>query len=182
MSHQIQPIKEPEIFRQNLQYKIGELFADMDLDKEKKQSISMNVEKGIYNFTIRESKLKKVLCKWESQLFVQIYLSRLRSVMWNLESNKELRQMLCSGEITAEILSKMTHQEFQPEQWKEMIERKTMRDASKLSDNMQASTDMFTCRKCRSKRCTYYEMQTRSADEPATVFITCLNCGKNWRQ
>ena len=82
----------------------------------------------------------------------------------------------------AEILSKMTHQEFQPEQWKEMIERKMMRDASKFSDNTQASTDMFTCRKCKSKRCTYYEMQTRSADEPATVFITCLNCGKNWRQ
>ena len=182
MSHQIQPIKEPEMFRENLQYKIGELFADMDLNTEKKQSISVNVEKGIYNFAIRESKMKKVLCKWESPLFVQIYLSRLRSVMWNLESNQELRQMICLGEITSEMLSKMTHQEFQPEQWKEMIERKTMRDASKLSDNLQASTDMFTCRKCRSKRCTYYEMQTRSADEPATVFITCLNCGKNWRQ
>ena len=36
MSHQIQQIKEPEMFRQNLQYKIGELFADMDLDTEKK--------------------------------------------------------------------------------------------------------------------------------------------------
>ena len=39
----------------------------------------------------------------------------------------------------------------------------------------------FTCSKCKSKKCTYYEMQTRSADEPATIFITCLDCGKNWR-
>jgi transcription elongation factor S-II len=182
MSLSIQQIKEPEVFRRNIQQKIGELFISLETNPEKLTSIAMNVEKGIYNYAIRESKMKKVLCKWESSLFVQVYLARLRSVLWNLESNLELRQMIQSGEITAEMLSKMTHQEFQPEQWKEMMERKMMRDASKLSDNTQASTDMFTCRKCKSKRCTYYEMQTRSADEPATVFITCLNCGKNWRQ
>lgn len=182
MSLTTQQIKEPEVFRKNIQHKIGELFLSIESNPDKLTSIAMNVEKGIYNFAIRESKIKKVLCKWESPLFVQIYLARLRSMLWNLETNLELRQMIHSGEITAEILSKMTHQEFQPEQWKEMIERKMMRDASKFSDNTQASTDMFTCRKCKSKRCTYYEMQTRSADEPATVFITCLNCGKNWRQ
>jgi transcription elongation factor S-II len=182
MSNSIQQIIEPEVFRRNIQQKIGELFLSLETNPEKLTSIAMNVEKGIYNFAIRESKIKKVLCKWESPPFVQIYLSRLRSLLWNLESNLELRQMIQSGEITSEILSKMTHQEFQPEKWKEMIERKMMRDASKFSDNTQASTDMFTCRKCKSKRCTYYEMQTRSADEPATVFITCLNCGKNWRQ
>jgi transcription elongation factor S-II len=91
-------------------------------------------------------------------------------------------QALNSGDIEVPIFSKMTHQEFQPSKWKEMIERRIMKNASKYEDNMQASTDMFTCRKCRSKRCTYYEMQTRSADEPSTIFITCLNCGKNWRQ
>ena len=54
-------------------------------------------------------------------------------------------------------------------------------DASKYDDNIQASTNMYTCRKCKSTRCTYYEMQTRSADEPATIFVTCLDCGKHWR-
>jgi len=175
-------VKDSEVFRRNIQQKIGELFVSLETNSEKMNAIAINIEKGIYNFSIRESKLKKILCKWEYQPFVLIYIARLRSVLWNLESNLELRQMIHSGEITMDMLSKMTHQEFQPEQWKEMIERKMMRDASKFSDNTQASTDMFTCRKCKSKRCTYYEMQTRSADEPATVFITCLNCGKNWRQ
>jgi DNA-directed RNA polymerase subunit M/transcription elongation factor TFIIS len=75
----------------------------------------------------------------------------------------------------------MTHQEINPKQWKEWIDKKIQRDASKFNDNIQASTDMYTCKKCRSTRCTYYEMQTRSADEPATIFVTCLDCGKHFR-
>ena len=72
----------------------------------------------------------------------------------------------------------MTHQEMNPQHWKKVIDKKMIRDANKFTTNVQASTDMFTCKKCRSKRCTYYELQTRSADEPATIFITCLDCGK----
>jgi transcription elongation factor S-II len=75
----------------------------------------------------------------------------------------------------------MTHQEMSPDHWKKRIEMKIKRDRSRFSTNIEASTDMFQCRKCKSKKCTYYELQTRSADEPATIFITCLDCGKNWK-
>jgi len=178
-------INDPTNFRNNIVKKIQSTWA-----KEKMHSslsgiyhnISVNVEKGIFNFAIREAKIKKIIAKWENPAFVALYISRLRSVVFNLEDNPELMHALNSGDIEVPIFSKMTHQEFQPEKWKDMIERRIMKNASKYEDNMQASTDMFTCRKCRSKRCTYYEMQTRSADEPSTIFITCLNCGKNWRQ
>jgi transcription elongation factor S-II len=52
----------------------------------------------------------------------------------------------------------------------------------KNNRNIQANTDMFTCKKCHNNECTYYEMQTRSADESATIFVTCLKCGKNWKE
>jgi len=46
---------------------------------------------------------------------------------------------------------------------------------------MMAATDQFKCYKCKKRKCTYYEMQTRSADEPMTTFVTCLSCGNRWK-
>jgi DNA-directed RNA polymerase subunit M/transcription elongation factor TFIIS len=39
----------------------------------------------------------------------------------------------------------------------------------------------YTCRKCKGNKTTHYSMQTRSADEPMTVFVGCLTCGNRWR-
>lgn len=39
----------------------------------------------------------------------------------------------------------------------------------------------FKCYKCKSNKCTFYALQTRSSDEPMTLFVTCLNCGNNWK-
>ena len=75
----------------------------------------------------------------------------------------------------------MTHYEMDPSKWQVLIDKKKAIEANKYNQNMKATTDMFTCKKCKSKRCTHYELQTRSADEPATIFVTCLDCGKNWR-
>ena len=104
-------------------------------------------------------------------------MDRLRSKYINLK-NKDLLIQLKTGEITPQSLAFMTHQEMNPSRWKKLIEDKIKRDDSKYNVNMEASTDMFTCKKCKSKRCTYYELQTRSADEPATIFVTC---GKNMK-
>jgi transcription elongation factor S-II len=69
-----------------------------------------------------------------------------------------------------------------PEKWEELIKAKSIRDKNKFEEKLEAMTDRFTCRKCRSKRCSYYLIQTRSADEPMTVFITCLDCGTRMKK
>jgi transcription elongation factor S-II len=104
----------------------------------------------------------------------------MRSIYINLQ-NSELVQQILTGETLPQTVAFMTHQEFNPVRWRDLIEKKRKRDLSKCTNTIEASTDMFTCKKCKSKKCTYYEMQTRSADEPATVFVTCLDCGKNWK-
>lgn len=39
----------------------------------------------------------------------------------------------------------------------------------------------FCCGKCGSWRTDYYQLQTRSADEPMTTFVTCYHCMHKWR-
>jgi transcription elongation factor S-II len=143
-------------------------------------NLCANLEKGVFNYAIKEATSKKIIKKWENPYFVQLYLDRLRSLYLNLK-NEELLAQLKNKEITPQSLAFMTHQEMNPEHWRVLIDKKIKRDANKYTTNIKASTDMFTCKKCKSKRCTYYELQTRSADEPATIFVTCLDCGKNWK-
>ena len=59
---------------------------------------------------------------------------------------------------------------------------KSKRDKIKYELKPEAMTTLFKCRKCGSRSCSYYEFQTRSADEPMTQFITCLDCNNNWKQ
>ena len=143
--------------------------------------LAENLEKGVFNFAIKEAGAKQIIKKWQNPLFCEIYSARMKSVLINLKKNAALLASIRSGEVGPEQFAFMTHLEMNPEQWKDRIEKKIKRDRLKFTNNVEASTDMFSCSRCKSKKCTYYEMQTRSADEPTTVFVTCLNCGKNWK-
>jgi len=159
-------------FRENITNRLNNIIQD--------DTLCVNFEKGVFNYAIKEASSKKIIKKWENPLFVQIYIDRLRTIYLNLK-NPTLLTQLTNKEILPQQFAYMTHQEMDSSHWKELLEQKMKRDANKFTTNIQASTDMFTCKKCKSKRCTYYELQTRSADEPATIFVTCLDCGKNWK-
>lgn len=166
-------VQDPSTFRSNIQKKLCAILGD--------EKMGINLEKGVFNFAIKEASSRKIVKKWENSQFAQLYIDRMRSIYINLK-NELLLQQLKSCEISPQTFAFMTHQEFNPDHWKEYIDRKQKRDMSKYTNNVEASTDMFVCKKCKSRRCTYYELQVRSADEPTNVFITCLDCGKNWKQ
>lgn len=46
---------------------------------------------------------------------------------------------------------------------------------------VEVPDSMLTCGKCGMSKTTSYEMQTRSADEPMTIFAKCLCCENRWR-
>jgi transcription elongation factor S-II len=169
-------IENPDTFRTNIREKLSEFFVE----SENKDKHANNLEKGIHNWALKEATNKRVVKKWDNQFFVQIYLDHLRSIYNNLK-NKKLIQMVNNGEIKAHEIAFMTHQEMYPEKWEELLKAKSIRDKNKFEQNLEAATDTFTCRKCRSKKCTYYQMQTRSADEPMTIFVTCIDCGNRWK-
>lgn len=54
---------------------------------------------------------------------------------------------------------------------------------SKTNSQVNVSTtDMFECPKCHKRKCVYYTLQTRSADESETIFVTCLECDNKFRR
>jgi len=168
-------IENPEKFRKKLCIKLNKYI--------KNKNKSINLEKGIFNYAIKESKQKKIIRKWDNQMFVLLYLDKFKSVFLNISKKKsKILHRLNKNEFQAHDLALMTHQEIEPLMWKEIIEIKIKRDKSATTVDLSAATDIFTCSRCKKSKCTYYQMQTRSADEPMTTFITCLNCGKNWKQ
>jgi hypothetical protein len=171
--------KNPEQFRQNIAIKIQLLLEEGN--EQDYETHAINIEKSIFNYTIKESNTKKIIKKWENQQFMQLYIDKLRTVYTNMRKLPNLLTKIQNGDIIPQQVAFLTHQEMNQDQWRVLIEQKMKRDASKYNTNIEASTDMYTCKKCKSKKCTYYELQTRSADESATIFVTCLNCGKNWR-
>ena len=69
-----------------------------------------------------------------------------------------------------------------PEKWNHIIDDIHKKEEAVKNNKNISTTDQFKCGKCKKRECSYYELQIRSADESATLFITCLNCGAHWKQ
>ena len=165
-------IKNPTEFRVNVRNELTKLIGI--------ENISENLEKGIYNWCIQESNKKNIVKKWDNVYFTHIYLDRLKTVIFNLR-DETLLEKLKTKRFKPHELVFMTHQEMQPEKWQALIDAKKIRDDNLYAPKIDGNTDNFTCRKCKSKNCSYYQLQTRSGDEPMTTFVTCIKCGNRWK-
>lgn len=58
--------------------------------------------------------------------------------------------------------------------------RKNAEDVAKMFTDA-ALPEFDKCKRCKSTNVYSYEKQTRSADEGATRFYECTNCGLKWR-
>ena len=149
--------------------------------------LSKIIEKSIYNYVIQLSKEKNIRRNWDNKLFINLYISKIRSIYSNLKKDSYIKnnnfiERIKSKEIDAEKIGMLSVYDIFPNNWKELINIKSKRDKLKYELKPEAMSNLFKCRKCGSRETSYYEVQTRSADEPMTQFITCLNCENRWKQ
>ena len=127
------------------------------------------------------------------------YNAQLRSRLSNLRTNEKLRYHVATCLIQPYQFVTMTAQEMASDKAKAKIQE-ALNDAKeaarsdwaianhdKLQEQAGVSKDsvsMYRCPACKSEKVSSFAMQTRSADEPMTVFCTCLNpkCGKKFRR
>jgi transcription elongation factor S-II len=165
-------IENSEEFRNNVVIKLKNIL--------KNEKLASNLEKGIFNYSLKHAEKINVVKKWDNTYFVKIYINRLRTITINLK-DEDLYKSIINKKLKAHEVAFMTHQDMQPNKWNELLETKKIRDENKYEPKLEASTDDFKCWKCKSKKCTYYQLQTRSADEPMTTFVSCLDCGNRWK-
>jgi len=159
-------------------------FLNTQLEDEQN---SRQIEKSIFNYTIDISLKEKIETKWSNPYFKNLYLSKIRSIYANLKSdsyiqNKEFKKKILSNEIDPKTIAELSIYDIFPENWKALFDEKARKDKIKFEFKPEAMTDIFKCRKCGSRSCSYYEVQTRSADEPMTQFVNCLDCNNRWKQ
>jgi transcription elongation factor S-II len=161
-----------------------ELLADYGMTRD--------AERGILEQTIRETFNHTTERLWEDPIVKQIYKTTFARVWRNLlpashpqsVGNPKLLLNVRAGLIPAGDLASLPPHKLWPEKWQDLEESRILKQIATLEgDEASASTtDMFQCRKCKERKTRYYQMQTRSADEPMTTFIYCVVCGNRWKE
>ncbi|PFH33073.1 transcription elongation factor A TFIIS [Besnoitia besnoiti] len=119
------------------------------------------------------------------------YNMQLKTLKWNFadQKNPDLNLKVLCGVYTPEQLAVMSSADLASDEKKRMreLQKKEMMEACQsdweMKKLMDGGTDggQFPCFKCRTTKTVYFQMQTRSSDEPMTTFVTCLECGNRWK-
>lgn len=151
--------------------KLNNMLIDIDA--------AIDIEFSVFEFAIYHMTVNSIV----QTLLPAIYNDKLNSIIRNIDPNSHLKnetfkESILKREINPVLIAYLKPHETDPNGWKMQIEKRKLR---KYNEENIASTDLYTCGKCKSKRCKVHQMQTRSADEPMTNFVTCLVCYNTFR-
>ena len=167
----------------DLFYKYNESFA-YNFEEIKLKKMALNIERGIFNYTLKKYNSNNQ-STW-NLAFEIYYLNRCVTIFSNLNVDSSIKNInlikrLFENEFTEFELAFFTSKELYPEKY-EYLSKKFNLDKKEDEQKEEIHDGIFQCRKCKSFKTSYYELQTRSSDEPMTCFITCHNCNNKWKR
>lgn len=141
----------------------------------------VNIERGIFNFTVTVVKQANNPCSWKHYLFVKVYRQQAKTILNEFEINAALFfDRMIRGELYPHQVVFMRCTELRPDKWLPYVHDRQVQIAKSFEVDLSNVTDQYQCHRCHKRKCVYYERQTRSADEPMTVFVTCVVCNNHW--
>ena len=167
-----------------------------------KRKISKKKRKNIYKYlepnlkdnneeTKRE--LAEKVVEIEEKIFAKFkgdspYVNRILEIIHNIkdENNLEFRENIINGIITSDDLCTMNANEMLNKAKKDEIKKEIEKKVDEVRSDWiekhgEVTEGVYRCRNCGGKRTIQHEQQTRSADEPMTLFITCVDCKNTWK-
>lgn len=159
------------------------------LDKHCKLPIvdCYKIEISIYNYAITQAEKFHIYSHWENPVFIPYYVDKAKSLISNLcedfgVCNTRLKTLVVEHKVDLLKLANMSYQELWPENWQAIKDEQIKLEQMRKDAIKSKATDMFKCPRCAKRNSIYFELQTRSSDEPMTQFITCQECGLHWKQ
>lgn len=159
----------------NASAKSGDRTFQMDVEKDLNlPEIRLKTVQFIYNALVLEDAKMELVLAIAMNIEVELYKTfqtseykeKMRSLYLNLKANERLRQSILLEEIKPSKLITMSTEELADDSIKQLneVDKEQMMKNSMEAATTQASTDQFKCGNCKQRKCTYYQMQTRSAD------------------
>lgn len=158
-------------------------FADGAATKDdpELERMGKKLEICVWNAVIFEAEPSFPLT-WEAKEFRYRYTMRVVSTEQTIRHVSGLMDSLLIGEIGLKKLVSMKPWEIVPDVWADAFEKVAKKHLVQSSSDAESMPDgIAECRKCKSKKTSYTQLQTRAADEPMTSFFVCHNCGNRWK-
>ena len=123
----------------------------------------IDLERGIFNATLKEATARGVRRHWENPDFAEIYRAVARKAVGNLDptsyvGNPRLLERLKEGEFAPHDVPFMTAREMYPEHWQKLTEEQLKRESTMLEGSAEEGSDMFKCNRCGKSRTKYWEI------------------------
>jgi DNA-directed RNA polymerase subunit M/transcription elongation factor TFIIS len=148
------------------------------------KNYAIRLERSCYNQSIKMCTQMDapIIRSWDSEEFVAIYSSRCGTILCNLDPTSCVCRahgiyaldQLASGSWSPDNMGKYQSAELCPAAAIRERAEITLRSQQIINEK---TSQLYRCPSCRTRNCTYREVQTRALDEPATIFCTCKNCG-----
>ena len=165
------------------QFVIERLSTLLEIPKD--NTTCINLEKCILNYAKERVNDIGEEAAWDNHKYASIYKQKFLSIQNNLKNNPDFKVKIVEKYFKPFDVVTMKPEHMWPDgPYAKRIEEKIHLDMRKQYVEKEAKENLvgfFKCGRCKSMKTTYFQMQTRSADEPMTVFVSCLNCAKNWK-
>ncbi len=165
-------------YRDNIKNKFFSVIKDEEL--------STKLEAAIFDWANNEMTKRGEITLSSQEMLKKLYLNKSIQIFYNINPESSIKNTFLLNKIRDKItdinsIPLMTPQELFPEHWEKLQEKQKETDEFLYLKKPEAATDEFKCSRCKERKCTYYELQTRSIDEPMTKFVRCLVCDHRWR-
>ncbi len=156
--------------------------------------ILMEIERGIFNWSVREGKKSGFMCLWDDRQFNKIYARKGITIYQNLIGSSKLVTLIMDTvlypinpdsevkNMNAYNISFMTPSQLCPEKYIDIINKLKEKEKVIFEKRATAGSKHIKCSKCGESDVAVTAAQTRSGDEGITLFMTCNNCGKQWKR